>query len=101
MYSIIIQFFFFFACVQFQAHAVADGSGNAEVPMDIIVHVIDQNDNKPIFIQDTFLGEVPEASPEGTVSEFYLSLKKMLVGVRHYISRLLEKEAGQSCQCLS
>ncbi|XP_078129366.1 cadherin-1-like isoform X2 [Sander vitreus] len=46
----------------FQAHAVADGSGNAEAPMDITVKVIDQNDNKPTFTQSTFLGEVPEAS---------------------------------------
>uniref|UniRef100_A0A8C4FDM1 Cadherin-1 n=1 Tax=Dicentrarchus labrax TaxID=13489 RepID=A0A8C4FDM1_DICLA len=50
----------------FQAHAVADGSV-AEEPMDITVIVIDQNDNKPTFAQDTFLGEVPEASPKGTV----------------------------------
>ncbi|XP_034755127.1 B-cadherin [Etheostoma cragini] len=49
----------------FQAHAVADGSGNAEAPMDIIVKVIDQNDNKPTFTQSTFLGEVAEASPKG------------------------------------
>ncbi|XP_022625221.1 cadherin-2-like, partial [Seriola dumerili] len=33
--------------------------------MDIVVNVIDQNDNKPVFTQDTFLGEVPEASPNG------------------------------------
>ncbi|XP_071337683.1 B-cadherin-like [Trachinotus anak] len=49
----------------FQAHAVAEGAGNAEEPMDIVVNVIDQNDNKPVFTQDTFLGEVPEASPNG------------------------------------
>nr|XP_046258848.1 B-cadherin-like isoform X12 [Scatophagus argus] len=48
----------------FQAHAVAEGSGNAEDPMDIIVNVIDQNDNKPIFTQNTYLGEVAEASPK-------------------------------------
>ncbi|KAG7512286.1 B-cadherin-like isoform X2 [Solea senegalensis] len=48
----------------FQAHAVADGSGNAEAPMDIIVNVIDMNDNKPIFTEATFLGQVPEASPK-------------------------------------
>lgn len=47
----------------FQAHAVSDGAGKAEEPMDIIVNVIDQNDNPPIFAQDTFLGEVAEASP--------------------------------------
>ncbi|TDH14723.1 hypothetical protein EPR50_G00023850 [Perca flavescens] len=49
----------------FQAHVLAEGSGNAEAPMEIIVKVIDQNDNKPIFNQSTFLGEVPEASPTG------------------------------------
>ncbi|XP_053731548.1 cadherin-1 [Synchiropus splendidus] len=48
----------------FQAHAVAEGSGTAEEPMDIIVNVIDQNDNKPVFSQDTYLGEVAEASPK-------------------------------------
>uniref|UniRef100_A0A3B4Y9A4 Cadherin-1 n=1 Tax=Seriola lalandi dorsalis TaxID=1841481 RepID=A0A3B4Y9A4_SERLL len=49
----------------FQVHAVAEGAGNAEEPMDIVVNVIDQNDNKPVFTQDTFLGEVPEASTNG------------------------------------
>ncbi|KAF1376075.1 hypothetical protein PFLUV_G00226860 [Perca fluviatilis] len=48
----------------FQAHAVAEGSGNAEVPMEIIVKVIDQNDNRPVFNQSTFVGQVPEASPK-------------------------------------
>ncbi|XP_035857333.1 cadherin-23-like [Sander lucioperca] len=49
----------------FQAHAVAEGSANAEAPMDLIVKVIDQNDNRPTFAQDIFLGKVPEASPRG------------------------------------
>ncbi|XP_068424338.1 B-cadherin [Clinocottus analis] len=49
----------------FQAFAVAEGGGTSEDPMDIIVKVIDQNDNKPTFTQDTFLGEVAEASPKG------------------------------------
>lgn len=53
-------------CMQFQAHAVADGSGNAETPMEVIVHVIDQNDNSPVFTNSTYLGEVAEASPKGT-----------------------------------
>ncbi|KAE8280224.1 Cadherin-1 Epithelial cadherin [Larimichthys crocea] len=48
----------------FHAHAVAQDSGQAEEPMDIVVKIIDQNDNKPVFTQDTYLGEVPEASPE-------------------------------------
>ncbi|XP_026212751.1 cadherin-1 [Anabas testudineus] len=49
----------------FQAHAVAESSGNAEEPMEIIVNVIDQNDNKPVFSQDTYLGDVPESSLAG------------------------------------
>ncbi|XP_040034112.2 cadherin-1 isoform X2 [Gasterosteus aculeatus] len=50
----------------FEAHAVADGAGTAEQPMEIIVNVIDQNDNKPVFAQSTFLGEVAESSPGGS-----------------------------------
>ncbi|XP_041865568.1 B-cadherin isoform X2 [Melanotaenia boesemani] len=49
----------------FKAHAVAEGSGQAEQPMDIIVKVSDQNDNHPVFSQSTYLGEVAEASPLG------------------------------------
>ena len=76
-----------FVFVQFQAHAVAEGAGNAEEPMDIIVNVIDQNDNKPTFTQDTFIGEVPEASPKGTVNGFHLSLNKMYVSFQQqYVS---------------
>lgn len=51
---------------QFKAYAVADGSGDAEEPMDVIVNVIDLNDNNPVFVKDVFLGEVPEASPKST-----------------------------------
>ncbi|XP_028983430.1 B-cadherin-like isoform X2 [Betta splendens] len=49
----------------FQAHAVADGSDNVEEPMEIIVNVLDQNDNKPEFTQVVYVGQVPEASPKG------------------------------------
>uniref|UniRef100_A0A3P9PYM8 Cadherin-1 n=1 Tax=Poecilia reticulata TaxID=8081 RepID=A0A3P9PYM8_POERE len=41
-------------------------SFNAEEPMDIIVNVIDQNDNKPIFNKTTYMGEVVEQSEKGT-----------------------------------
>ncbi|XP_042073829.1 cadherin-1-like, partial [Haplochromis burtoni] len=37
------------ASYTFLAHAVSDGAGQAEDPMEIIVNVIDQNDNKPYF----------------------------------------------------
>ncbi|XP_029023268.1 B-cadherin-like isoform X3 [Betta splendens] len=49
----------------FQAHAVADGLGNVEKPMEIVVNVLDQNDNKPVFTQAVFVGQVSEASPKG------------------------------------
>ncbi|MED6274145.1 hypothetical protein CHARACLAT_013520, partial [Characodon lateralis] len=50
----------------FQAHAVEEGgSRNTEEPMDIIIHVIDQNDNKPVFNSSTYMAEVPEASQKG------------------------------------
>uniref|UniRef100_A0A3Q2PLQ0 Cadherin-1 n=1 Tax=Fundulus heteroclitus TaxID=8078 RepID=A0A3Q2PLQ0_FUNHE len=49
-----------------QVHAVALGStGAAEEPMDVPVNVIDQNDNKPVFNQSSYVAEVPEASPTG------------------------------------
>ncbi|KAJ0004838.1 hypothetical protein NQD34_011052 [Periophthalmus magnuspinnatus] len=47
----------------FMAHAVAEGSGQAESPMEIKVIVIDMNDNRPIFTKDTYVGEVAESSP--------------------------------------
>uniref|UniRef100_A0A3Q1G2U5 Cadherin-1 n=1 Tax=Acanthochromis polyacanthus TaxID=80966 RepID=A0A3Q1G2U5_9TELE len=52
---------------KFVVHAVAEGAGVAEEPMDIVINVIDQNDNKPTFTKDIFMGEVSENSPTGTV----------------------------------
>ncbi|XP_029031830.1 cadherin-1-like [Betta splendens] len=49
----------------FQAHAVADGYGNAEEPMEMSVNVLDQNDNRPVFTQVVFKGQVPESSTKG------------------------------------
>ncbi|XP_008427220.1 B-cadherin-like [Poecilia reticulata] len=50
-----------------KAHAVvAGGTTSAEEPMEIVINVIDQNDNKPIFTKATYTGEVPEASEKGT-----------------------------------
>ncbi|XP_027862170.1 B-cadherin-like isoform X11 [Xiphophorus couchianus] len=48
-----------------QALAKTDGGANAEEPTDIMINVIDQNDNKPVFNQSTYKGEVPEASEKG------------------------------------
>ncbi|KAJ8249403.1 hypothetical protein GJAV_G00234420 [Gymnothorax javanicus] len=47
------------------AHAVAVGHGVTEVPMEIIIKVIDQNDNWPEFTHDTFVGSIAEASSPG------------------------------------
>ncbi|XP_027882022.1 cadherin-1-like [Xiphophorus couchianus] len=44
------------------AHAMTQGGEYVEEPMEIIINVIDQNDNKPIFNQSIYMGEVPEAS---------------------------------------
>ncbi|XP_024864249.2 cadherin-1-like [Kryptolebias marmoratus] len=50
----------------FQAHAVAEGgSEGSEQPMEIIVNVIDQNDNKPVFVEASYIAQVPEASKKG------------------------------------
>nr|XP_055072727.1 cadherin-1 [Misgurnus anguillicaudatus] len=45
------------------AHAVGEG-GVKEKPMEIIIDVIDQNDNKPQFTQNPFNGNVPDAAPK-------------------------------------
>ncbi|MCJ8747438.1 hypothetical protein PDJAM_G00153380 [Pangasius djambal] len=48
-----------------QAHARSATDNIAEPPMEVIVQVLDQNDNRPIFTQDPFIGSVPEASKIG------------------------------------
>ncbi|PWA21044.1 hypothetical protein CCH79_00018827 [Gambusia affinis] len=49
-----------------QVHSVAEGGdGKAEEPMDIIINVIDQNDNKPVYSQSIYMGDAPEASQKG------------------------------------
>uniref|UniRef100_A0A6Q2Z118 Cadherin-1 n=1 Tax=Esox lucius TaxID=8010 RepID=A0A6Q2Z118_ESOLU len=50
-----------------QDQYVVDSELKAEDPMEIIVKVIDQNDNKPVFIKNPFMGEVTESSPIGEV----------------------------------
>uniref|UniRef100_A0A3B3VLL5 Cadherin domain-containing protein n=1 Tax=Poecilia latipinna TaxID=48699 RepID=A0A3B3VLL5_9TELE len=47
-------------------YRVTGSTTSADEPMDIIINVIDQNDNKPVFNQSTYKGEVPEASEKGS-----------------------------------
>ncbi|XP_053304542.1 cadherin-1-like isoform X2 [Spea bombifrons] len=49
-----------------QVHAVSSDGISVEQPMEIIIKVIDQNDNKPQFTQQVFEGSVPEGSRPGT-----------------------------------
>ncbi|XP_007573997.1 B-cadherin isoform X2 [Poecilia formosa] len=48
-----------------EALAVEEGQAEASETIEIIVNVIDQNDNKPVFSRDTYKGEVPQSSAEG------------------------------------
>ncbi|XP_048042321.1 B-cadherin isoform X5 [Megalobrama amblycephala] len=47
------------------AHATGVGVNIAEKPLEIIVNVLDQNDNYPVFTQNPFNGNVPEAADKG------------------------------------
>ncbi|XP_077057677.1 cadherin-1-like [Siphateles boraxobius] len=47
------------------AHATGVDVNIKESPMEMIVHVMDQNDNKPLFTQNPFNGTVPETAEIG------------------------------------
>ncbi|CAM4532633.1 unnamed protein product [Leuciscus chuanchicus] len=51
--------------VQLIAHATGVDGNFVEAPMEIIVNVLNQNDNKPVFTQNQFNGSVPEAADIG------------------------------------
>uniref|UniRef100_A0A8D2JI68 Cadherin-1 n=1 Tax=Varanus komodoensis TaxID=61221 RepID=A0A8D2JI68_VARKO len=48
------------------SHAVSANGQPVEDPMEIIIKVSDQNDNRPQFTQSIFRGEVPEGAKPGT-----------------------------------
>ncbi|KAJ8339957.1 hypothetical protein SKAU_G00345900 [Synaphobranchus kaupii] len=47
--------------------------GRVEVPKEIIINVIDQNDHNPEFTKDPFLGSVAESSPISTFISWQIS----------------------------
>ncbi|KAM8799241.1 B-cadherin-like [Eudromia elegans] len=48
------------------SHAVSENGQPVEEPMEIIVTVTDQNDNRPVFAHEVFRGSVPEGALPGT-----------------------------------
>ncbi|KAM6430783.1 cadherin-1-like isoform 2-T2 [Liasis olivaceus] len=52
---------------QLVCHAVAADGQEVEMPMTLVISILDQNDNRPQFIQQVFQGSVPEAAQPGTV----------------------------------
>ncbi|NWX94503.1 CADHK protein, partial [Nothoprocta pentlandii] len=48
------------------SHAVSENGEPVEEPMEIIVTVTDQNDNRPVFAHEVFRGSVPEGALPGT-----------------------------------
>ncbi|XP_053304540.1 blastomere cadherin-like [Spea bombifrons] len=48
------------------SHAVSENGQPVEEPMEIIIKVIDQNDNRPKFVEEVFKGSVREGSQPGT-----------------------------------
>ncbi|XP_013863505.1 cadherin-2 isoform X2 [Austrofundulus limnaeus] len=49
-----------------RAHAVDMNGNQVENPIDIVINVIDQNDNRPEFTHNVFNGSVPEGSKPGS-----------------------------------
>ncbi|XP_021263954.1 cadherin-1-like isoform X1 [Numida meleagris] len=48
------------------SHAVSASGQPVEDPMEIIITVMDQNDNKPMFIKEVFVGYIEENAKPGT-----------------------------------
>ncbi|NXI36601.1 CADH1 protein, partial [Galbula dea] len=48
------------------SHAVSANGQSVEDPMEIIITVTDQNDNRPVFTQQVFIGYIEENAKPGT-----------------------------------
>uniref|UniRef100_A0A669QYE8 Cadherin-1 n=1 Tax=Phasianus colchicus TaxID=9054 RepID=A0A669QYE8_PHACC len=48
------------------SHAVSASGQPVEDPMEIIITVMDQNDNRPVFIKEVFVGYIEENAKPGT-----------------------------------
>uniref|UniRef100_A0A672FJY4 Cadherin 2, type 1, N-cadherin (neuronal) n=1 Tax=Salarias fasciatus TaxID=181472 RepID=A0A672FJY4_SALFA len=55
------------ASFHLRAHAVDLNGNQVENPVDIVVNVVDQNDNRPEFAHAVFNGSVPEGARPGTL----------------------------------
>ncbi|XP_032086333.1 cadherin-1-like [Thamnophis elegans] len=51
---------------QLFCHAVFANGQTAEGPMEVIINISDQNDNRPVFTQSVFRGSVEEGAKPGT-----------------------------------
>ncbi|XP_050956740.1 cadherin-1 [Labeo rohita] len=62
------------ASYRITAHAAAlSASSTAEKPMEIVIHVIDQNDNEPVFIQNPFNGHVREDAGRAMAQIYFVN----------------------------
>lgn len=52
--------------LQLYSHAVSANGQPVEDPMEIIITVTDQNDNRPVFTQQVFVGYIEESAKPGT-----------------------------------